>query len=220
MSIEAALAALSLATAAGAIRGALGLYLERRREGRVASELKREQLPELSIDSDPRALNEYLLRHAGALSVREYMGDAEARGVVERAIARVDDLLGAAETTFTLSSTAASPQLTRAHLAVERGDVVGALAHLRLGVELELRDVASVSDLPEIRGGLTALVRALTRVGALGQVQADQLISATRVANAALHGEPVQADQAREAIVSADTALRDLRVRWQDRHSE
>jgi hypothetical protein len=193
--------------------------LKRRSEARVADRLKEEKPPQLDVESDPRKLNEYLFRDAGELSLREYVADPDVRGVVERAIARVDDLLGESDGDL-YAADALPPQVARAKAALDRGDIVGALAQLRLGVELELRSLAALSDVPEARAGLSVLVRRLNQVGAVDASEARGLSYAIRVANGALHGEPVAASQAGEALDVASRALESLRTRTRTRRGQ
>jgi hypothetical protein len=208
MSLEAALAGLSLATAVSAVYGALREYQTRQREERIAGDLKEGIPPTISAASDPRELNEYLFRGAGPLSLREYATDAEARGVVEQAVTRIDDLM---EGPIASPAREQGVRGRSAWEAFERGDAIGALARIRLETELTLRDLAAAYALRTEPTSPTRLIRQLEQVGALDPQSAADLLKAVRVANGALHGESFAEDEVRQAIEMATRGLEAIR---------
>jgi hypothetical protein len=206
-SIETAVAALSLATGVAAGIGGLRQLGFRRGEEKTADALKTQAAPEVSADTDPRRLNEYLFGRAGALSLREYVADAEVRAVVDRAIARVDELLEQPE--WETEPAGNSPQLQAASNALQRGEVVAGLAHLRLAIEIALTDLAAGYEISPTRGA-GPLLRRVTQAELLSAQQAQALSRAIRLANGALHGESVSIDEAIEAFTSARDGLKAL----------
>jgi hypothetical protein len=203
-SIEAALAAVSAATGAVAGLGNLRQLGRRRGEEKVADALKAQSPTEMSTETDPRTVNEYLFKEAGALSLREYVSDPDARAAVERAIARVDELLD--QTDESPYGRDESPQLRAATNAFASGEVMGGLAHLRLAIEIALGDLAAQHDLPPTRGA-TQLLRHLSQAGVMSTPQVQALLRAIHVANGALHGEPVSQDEALTAFAAARDGL-------------
>jgi hypothetical protein len=179
---------------------------QRREEAKVAEQLKRGagEIGE-DIGADPRGFNDYLFRTAGALSLREYAADAEVRRAVERAVSQIDALMEPASKPD--DETVSSPQLGAAREALERGDPLGALAWLRLGIDLELNGAAERQGLSVGKPGSSALLRPLALSGLVGPDEVDVLSSAIYLANSALHGEEVDLSEAGGAIQAVAETL-------------
>lgn len=205
MLIEALLAALAASTAVGSLAGWIMQRAAKRKEVRIASDLKSRAVLEVSSDSDPRDVNAYLVRAAGPLSVREYATDSRVREVVGRVVSRVDDLLEGFE--LPAQAPTGRAHLVAARKALERGDAIGALARMRLAVELELRQVAEMSDLPPGGPGVTRVVHQLQRRGLIRAEEARVLTGAIRLANGGLHGEDITLEAASEAVENCEIVL-------------
>jgi hypothetical protein len=208
MSIDTALATVSAATAGFSLLATATRLWAYRQEERVAVQLKEEERPNLEVESGPRDFNEYLFEKAGTLSIREYAADPDVRGVVESAIAQIDQLLEP------LPQDPAGPahagQLIAAEKALASNDVVGALASLRLGIELELRQISDLFDAPGKRMTPTRTLATLRKLQVIGPDEAEALAHCIRLANGALHGEPVSANEVRDAIASAWEAMSEI----------
>lgn len=219
MWIDAALATLSSAVGLAALAGSFAQRAAHRQENEVAADLKAALGPDLSDDADPRDLNRYLVGQLGALSIREYADDADARRVVGRAVSRVDDLLENIDGP-TVGGSGGFGHFDAAQRALQRHDPIGALARLRLGIELEMRHLADINGVPTGRpAGLSRLLQSLNRLGVLTDQEAARLTHAIRVANGALHGETVDDAVATEAVINASRALDSLRSRTRADHS-
>jgi len=217
MSIEPVVAAVSSLTAIASVFGQIRLLAAERDEGEVAKRFKREPQPDLAPGSDPRSLNEYLFMHAGQLSLREFAGDAEIRSVVGRAVSRIDDLLESPvqEPGKDVDDATGPSHLRAAENAIQRGDTIGALARLRLWIELELQQLAELVDAPlRQQGGPSRAIRPLTQMGVITSKEASVLSTAVRLANGAVHGEPVEPKQAATAIQSSAEVMWDIAERF------
>lgn len=172
--------------------------------------------PSLGIGSDPRTLNEYLFLRVGELSLREFAGDREIRSTVERAVSRIDDLLESPSPDLEVAAErgAGPPHLAAAETAIRRGDAVGALARLRLWIELELQQLAELADAPvKQQGGPSRAIRPLAKLGLITPHEASVLSSSVRLANGAVHGEPVDQEDAARAIESTARVMTDIERR-------
>jgi len=170
---------------------------ERRALKRIAIEDARDQVRQMDLPS----VGGYLFDTLGAMSIREYARDVEARQFVARAIDRVEDFLdeGNEETQTGFD------HLAIAATALDTGDVVGGLARLRLAVELKLAELALDAELPPSSG--TRLIRALQRAGVLDANSAESLAYVYRVGSQGLHGKDVDLSQARELLEIARREL-------------
>lgn len=217
MSIETLLAVVSGATLVYAVAGWVRQVLVRIEEGEAAKTFVEGADPGFVAGDDPRQLNEYLFTQAGSLSLREYATDPDVRDVIGRAVSNIDDLLDApsAETPpHTLGvEQPASPHLQAAVAALRRGDSVGALARLRLWIELELQQFAEMADAPLRQRGPSRAIRPLAKQGFITGSEANTLSSAVRIANAAVHGETVSVAAAQDAIESTAEVIRAIQRR-------
>jgi hypothetical protein len=191
------------------------LLVAERDEGKVAERFKREPQPELALGSDPRSLNEYLFLRVGELSLREFAGDSEIRSVVNRAVSKIDDFLESPDQDPHRGGGSSVPtHLRAAEDALERGDAVGALARLRLWVELELQQLALLFEVPLTdAGGPSRLIRSLMQIGAITPSEARILSGAVRLANGAVHGEAVETTQAAQVLRSTANVMWDIAER-------
>jgi hypothetical protein len=201
-----------LAAAAGALSSAvLGFFAIGQRHAReVADSLKeREGARATSPEAiDIRQLHERLFTNIGQLSLQQYVADDVARAVVARSIDRAQ-LLVDAPSTHTASRTTTS-HIDEARSALERGDIVSALARARLALELALRDLMTIYGLEGYRKTGGALIRQLVQAGLLAPALASYAQEAFSVASRGLHGEPVDPVQARWAIQAIDELLDSL----------
>lgn len=201
-----------LAAAAGALSSAvLGLFAIGQRHAReITARLKkgegtRTTRPEAN---DLRQLHERLFTNIGQLSLQQYVADDTARAVVARSIDRAQ-LLVDAPSTHTASRTTTS-HIDEAKSALDRDDIVSALARARLALELALRDLMTIYGLEGYRKTGGALIRQLVQAGLLNPALASYAQEAFSVASRGLHGEPVDAAQARWAIQAIDELLHSL----------
>jgi hypothetical protein len=220
ISIDIALGAASAATAAFTAAAGIREVWSRREEGAVAQSFKAEPRKPFSPESDPRALNEYLFKQVGKLSLREFAADQDVRSEVGRAVAQIDELLETPNPA-NLGDRLPSPHVGAAFLALDRRDLVGALAHLRLWLELELRQITELLDIPVTRRGPSGALGPLTKAGVLQPPDAEAFSSLINLGNRAVHGDEVDEDQARQAVVKAlgamqrvEHRLQDIRSRW------
>jgi len=164
---------------------------------RIAIEDARDRVQTMDLP----AVGVYLFDTLGAMSIREYARDIEARQFVARAIDRVEDFLeeGKEETETGFD------HLAIARTALEKGDVVGGLARLRLAVELKLAELAMDAELPPSSG--TRLIKMLQRAGILDPESAESLVYVYRVGSQGVHGKDVDLSQAREVLEIARRVL-------------
>jgi hypothetical protein len=214
MSVDVALGLISGATGLVALAGEWGRRRARREEEKAAHRFK-EGEPELSGEN-LHAVNEYLFRRVGRLSLREYATDQAARELVRRSVESIDELLEPVPRDAEEAS-AASPHITAAEEALDQGEVRDALARMRLGIDLDTRRLAEENALMTVSGvSPVRVIRPLVKVGAIAPSEADDLSMAIRVANGAIRGEYVDPGKAENAVQAASRALNEIAARADD----
>lgn len=156
---------------------------------------------------DLASVGDYLFGTLGAMSIRDYAEDKEARRFVARAVDRVDALLGG---TGVNAVEPTEEHLEAARTAFTAGDSWTALARLRLAIELRLRDIALSYGLPAERTSAGRTLQLLLRNALIDKHAAQDLLRAIRVANSVVHGYTVDADEAEAAIGAATRGLERL----------
>ncbi|MFD7160031.1 hypothetical protein ACFV9C_35955 [Kribbella sp. NPDC059898] len=162
--------------------------------------------------ADIETLGRYLFDDIGAVRVSDVVTNDDVRGRTLRAFSRLTTFIGTeppAEAGEAPATPAASQlsidELSTAREQILRGEVWNGLALMRRHLELTIR--ASHPELGE-RMGAGQLIGAAAQLGALSEDAAGSLRYAVKVANRAIHGEPVDPDEALRAIDSADYGLR------------
>jgi hypothetical protein len=181
---------------------------ELRSQQRVLTVIADEDRQDRVQTMDLPSLQAYLFETLGAMSIREYAHDQNARRFVARAVDRVEDFLE--EGKGGKKETPGADHLAAAAAAMERDDLVGGLARLLLAIELALRDIALAEGLPaeRITGG--RLIDLLRRKDLLDPATSEALSYVVRVGNRAVHGEAVKPDEARETLAMAQRLLANL----------
>lgn len=207
MSVEIVIAVLSALLTIASLTGSFAQIAAARRQEQLAEALKVRPQPDFSVATDPRSAGDELFKALGPLSLEEYAADADVRRYVERTVGRLDAYLN--ESRAPAAATERwHPQFTEARIAIEREDPVGALARIRLAIELSLRDLAAAYGLSSERyRGPTGELKGLVRADAVSPSQAQDLTTAVRIANAALHGERTSVSHAEEAYELAVRSL-------------
>lgn len=218
ISIDVALAATSVATTVFTAGAGLRGLLSRREEGAIAQNFKARPRESISQTSDPRALNEYLFKEVGSLSLREFAMDQEVRNEVGRAVAQIDEVLEAPSPAQT-SDEPSSPHIKAASLALDRHDLVGALAHARLWLELELRQITEWFDIPVTRRGPSGTLGSLAKAGILQPSDAEAFSRLINLGNRAVHGDKVDEVQAQQATSEAIEAMQRVERQLQEARS-
>lgn len=167
----------------------------------IADEDKQDRVQAMDLPT----LQTYLFETLGAMSIREYARDRDARRFVARAVDRVEEFLE--EGASGGSDMPTTDHLTTAATAIQGNDLVTGVTHLRLAIQLRLRDVALSAGLPAEGATAGRLIDMLTHAGLLDPKAAAALSYAVKIGNRAVHGEGVDSSQAREALEATQRAL-------------
>lgn len=186
---------------AGAIKHLRDLHAQAQALRRIAAEDKSADAQTMDFES----LGTYLFDTLGAMSIRDYARDHDARRFVARAVDRVEDFLE--EGKQRAGETLGRDHLEVADRAIREGDLVAGLTRLRLAIELRLRQQALGAGLPAERTSGGRLLNMLRREDLLDPSTSQDLAYAIKVGNQGVHGEPVDQDQAREALDLTRRAL-------------
>jgi hypothetical protein len=193
------------------------------REWRAASKATNELKFAEAIQSDDISkLGNYLEHVIGGLTVGEYVKDRDVKRRVDASLDRVLDFLNrdtlGVEFLFPVQSEAAPArssigkknegELLRLNDDIDRGEVWNALAKLRRYLEQCLSKFAQARGVDVgVRKGAGFLIQRLQRADMIDHRTAEELLTAVGLANRAIHGEDVTADEARTAVLTGLSAI-------------
>jgi hypothetical protein len=211
-------AASVIAGAATAVAGAISARAAERRARADAKYVEASARNQAIEASDVEALSSYLFEDVGSIRISDYVRDKNLRERTRATLQAVTDFLGApGEELPEPSAPLISPQqpaklkddeLARAQQDIESGETWNGLARMRREIEIRLREVLKLP--PEQAVGASLLLARAQRSGYIGADNADRLRYAIQICNAGVHGQPVDAAQAFEALDNAQRALAEL----------
>lgn len=191
----------------GAFLAAGSGWLAARSAQKAEARSKQLLLQDQPIDTrDPIAVRDFLYDKAGPLTLAQYRRDPEIRRVVDLAIANAEQL-----TSRSASGTASVDAETGALDLLAQQRYPEAFVRIRLEIELQLHRIAALHGISVDRMGprraLSAVASTDERVAQL----APELADIIGLANAAIHGAPIDRGAAEWAGRSFESVLRTLR---------
>ncbi len=196
-----------VSTGAGVITGAVTLFARHATEAaerQAVEQLERAEAQEATVAPDLARMGHFLYSVVGAMPLGKYATDEHATLLVTQAVEQIQRFLNDDNTVGTLT---VAGELEAAERALAEGRVWDGLASLRRSVEARLREIASAQGLEPGRKGAGRLLGDLERRQEIPKGVAQELSYVVDVANRGVHGEPVDASQADEALFLAKSAF-------------